>query len=319
MPKVTCAVAVYGAEKFIEKCARSLFEQTLEDMEFLFVNDCTPDNSMGVLNRVVLEYPERIHQIKIFNLAVNQGQAAVRNLCLEKASGEYLIFCDPDDWVDKTLYKTMYDAAKESNVDVVQCDYTLEMNDCSVLQNVNQYKNSIDILRSGSFYSLSLCFHLIKNSVVKESGLRTFEGLNSGEDLGYLGRLFTLPLTVTHILGPVYHYNKANECSATAHFHEDKAKAMLQDCLRLLKEYYAEHNIPLSEMSTILRWMRDQKNSYLQIGLLKRWLELFPEVCDWECRQPDSSYFYKMAYSLSHRFHSTIPMTIFLKINQLLR
>ena len=59
MPKVSVIIPVYGVEPFIERCARSLFEQTLEDMEFIFVDDCSPDRSVEILNKVVSEYPNR--------------------------------------------------------------------------------------------------------------------------------------------------------------------------------------------------------------------------------------------------------------------
>ena len=53
MPKVTVIVPVYGVEKYIERCAISLFEQTLDDIEIIFVNDCTPDRSMEILDRII--------------------------------------------------------------------------------------------------------------------------------------------------------------------------------------------------------------------------------------------------------------------------
>ena len=71
MPKVSVIIPVYGAESFIERCARSLFEQTLEDMEFIFVDDCSPDRSVEILNKVVSEYP-------------NRNGGTCKNLCLAK-------------------------------------------------------------------------------------------------------------------------------------------------------------------------------------------------------------------------------------------
>lgn len=71
MPKVSVVVPVYGVEKYIERCARSLFEQTLEDMEFVFVDDCTKDNSIAILEKVILDYPKRKDQIKIIHKIIN--------------------------------------------------------------------------------------------------------------------------------------------------------------------------------------------------------------------------------------------------------
>jgi len=59
MPKVSVCVPVYNVEKYIEKCVRSLFEQTLEDIEYIFVDDCSQDQSLNILHRVLTEYPQR--------------------------------------------------------------------------------------------------------------------------------------------------------------------------------------------------------------------------------------------------------------------
>ena len=78
MPKVSVIIPVYGVEKYIERCARSLFEQTLDDIEYLFIDDCTPDKSVDILKHVLEEYPQRKSQVVIHRMEKNSGQAAVR-------------------------------------------------------------------------------------------------------------------------------------------------------------------------------------------------------------------------------------------------
>ena len=78
MPKVSVIIPVYGVEKYIERCARSLFEQTLDDIEYLFIDDCTPDRSIEVLKSILEEYPNRKEQVIIHRMEQNSGQAAVR-------------------------------------------------------------------------------------------------------------------------------------------------------------------------------------------------------------------------------------------------
>lgn len=72
--KVSVIVPIYKAEQFIERCVRSLMEQSMkDDIEFVFVNDCTPDQSMQILERVINDYPERNNQIVIWNNPENLG------------------------------------------------------------------------------------------------------------------------------------------------------------------------------------------------------------------------------------------------------
>lgn len=125
MPKVSVIVPIYGVEKYISRCAISLMEQTLDDMEFIFVNDCTKDNSIEVLEQTLLSYPSRKNQIRIINKQNNEGVSFARKTGLENASGEYIGFCDSDDWVDKTMYEKLYKKANEKNYDYVKCSHTV--------------------------------------------------------------------------------------------------------------------------------------------------------------------------------------------------
>lgn len=125
MPKVSVIIPVYGVEKYIERCARSLFEQTLDDIEYLFIDDCTPDRSIEILNRVLDEYPQRKNQVIIHRMEKNSGQAAVRKWGMLNATGDYVIHCDSDDWVDVTMYEKMYNHAIQHNSDLVICDYII--------------------------------------------------------------------------------------------------------------------------------------------------------------------------------------------------
>ena len=82
MPKVSVIIPVYGVEKYIERCARSLFEQTLDDIEYIFVDDCSPDKSVFILERIIKEYSSRFldegKKVRIERMPKNCGLPAVR-------------------------------------------------------------------------------------------------------------------------------------------------------------------------------------------------------------------------------------------------
>lgn len=123
MPKVSVIIPVYGVEKYIERCVRSLFEQTLDDIEFLFIDDCTPDKSIDILKQTLEEYPQRKRQVIIHRMEQNSGQAKVREWGMRNAIGKYVIHCDSDDWVDIHMYENMYNKAIEEEADMVVCDF----------------------------------------------------------------------------------------------------------------------------------------------------------------------------------------------------
>ena len=97
MPKVSVIVPIYNVSLYVEKCARSLMEQTLEDIEYIFVDDCTPDNSLQILEETIKDYPHRQRQIKIVRHEVNRGLTSARNSGLSCVTGDYVAHCDSVD------------------------------------------------------------------------------------------------------------------------------------------------------------------------------------------------------------------------------
>ena len=122
-PKVSVVIPVYKVEAYIERCARSLFGQTLDDMEYIFVDDCSPDESIAVLNRVLADYPARAAQVKIIRQERNKGVAAAREAAIKAATGEYITHCDSDDWVAEDAYERLYAEAKSKDLDMVWFDF----------------------------------------------------------------------------------------------------------------------------------------------------------------------------------------------------
>lgn len=169
MPKVSVIVPVYGVEKYIERCARSLFEQTLDDMEFIFIDDCTLDQSISILQRVLNDYPLRIPQTKIERMPQNSGLAAVRKYGVSIASGDYLIACDSDDFVEKEMYQSMYQLAIDKDLDLVQCDIDLVDDEGVVYTLTTPIKNTSSQLLKNMIIdgdiAASLCNKLVKRSI----------------------------------------------------------------------------------------------------------------------------------------------------------
>ena len=122
-PKISVIIPIYNVARYIERCAISLFEQTLDSIEYIFINDCTQDDSMSILTRVIARYPKRIGQIHIHNLPQNQGLPNARKVGISLATGEYIAHCDSDDWIDRDMYLKMYTKAVEGNYDIVRCNF----------------------------------------------------------------------------------------------------------------------------------------------------------------------------------------------------
>ena len=214
MPKVSVIIPVYGVEKYIERCARSLFEQTLDDLEYLFIDDCTPDKSIEILKNVLEEYPHRKNQVIIHRMEKNSGQAAVRKWGMLNATGDYIIHCDSDDWVDVTMYEKMYNKAIEEGIEIVACDYNVtdEVSNKKVIEYIPE-KNS-DFIRSVLTKKThsSVCNKLVRHNLYEKPIL--YPNANNAEDYALLSQLAYYCKSVGKVNEPLYFYFY-NTCSLT--------------------------------------------------------------------------------------------------------
>ena len=191
MPKVSVIIPVYNVEKYIERCAVSLFEQTLEDIEYIFVNDFTPDNSMDILEGVIQKYPKRINQIKIIQMAENSGQASARNTGFVNATGDFVIHCDSDDWVEVSMYEKLYAKAIDSKADIVVCDFFHETNYGAEIEHYESIYNPFECLEySKRPVWWTLWNRLVRRDLIDNSGISFVPEINYFEDMCYMMRLY---------------------------------------------------------------------------------------------------------------------------------
>lgn len=206
MPKVSVIIPVYGVEKYIERCARSLFEQTLDDIEYLFIDDCTPDKSVEILKRVLEEYPHRKSQVVIHRMEQNSGQAKVREWGMRNARGEYLIHCDSDDWVDVDMYEKMYKKSVSADYDIVVCDY-YESDGISHVRKNEYISDKVEETMSSIL--LKKTHSVLWNKLVKKSIYNNeiiYPIANNAEDYALLVQLAYHSKSFGYVNEPLYFY-----------------------------------------------------------------------------------------------------------------
>lgn len=222
MPKVSVIVPVYGVEKYIERCARSLFEQTLDDIEFIFVDDCTPDRSIEILKSVIekfrLRFAEKKYGVRIVRMPTNSGQAAVRRHGIQLATGDYIIHCDSDDWVDISMYADLYDKAITGNFDIVICDYYRSNGITnkifhSIASADSQNSDYIESMLSGKI-STAIWNKLVKRQLYKKGDI-IYPQYNMWEDYVLSIQLLYYADSIGYIEKPLYfyYYNENSICN----------------------------------------------------------------------------------------------------------
>lgn len=112
--KVSIIVPVYNAEKYIERCLKSILNQTYKNLEIILINDGSTDNSLEILK----EYENKYDSIKVYNQK-NMGPAVTRNKGIQYVKTKYFMFIDSDDYIDLNYVETFYKTIQNTNYDVV--------------------------------------------------------------------------------------------------------------------------------------------------------------------------------------------------------
>ena len=290
-PKVSVIVTVYNREKYIEECARTLFEQTLDDIEYLFVDDASKDRSVEILKNLLDTYPKRQSMTKIICLEQNGGRAVARQTGIDNSTGEYVIHVDSDDWVDLDMLEKLYFKAKDTNADIVGCNVTHEYQDYQRIfrqSYSDEMEENIRGLLNGRIFP-SLCTSLTRLSLIKDNNIKFPQGLDTGEDLLFNLHLYLHANMVVGIEDPSYHYRHTEDSGSFKHtlksINSVIEVARRIESLMIETDNFEKYkdDILFRKFSMKCALVTDFSNKDYN----KAWLELFPETHKyiWSYRQ----------------------------------
>ena len=219
VPKVSVIITIYNREKYIEDCARTLFEQTLDDVELLFVDDASTDDSVMVLRKLLENYPKRKDLTRVICLEKNGGRAVARQTGIDHSTGEYVIHVDSDDWVDLDMLEKLYEKAKETHADIVGCNVTHEYRNYKRIfcqDYSDDMEENIRRLLNGKIFP-SLCTSLTRASLIRNNHTTFPQGLDTGEDLLFNLNLYLHAQKVVGVNNPFYHYRHTEDSGSFKH------------------------------------------------------------------------------------------------------
>lgn len=294
-PKVSVIIPVYNVEPYIERCARSLFEQTLEEIEYIFVNDCTPDASMRILQNVLEDYAQRKNQIIIINQPYNMGAAKAREVGIKAATGEYIIHCDSDDWVDCDMYRQMYEKAKADNLDYVICRsicYTDGINHTLVTNTISDNREQFieDMLHGET--TVSLWSRLVKAATYQSDRIMIPCG-HMMEDRAYSIQIAYFSKSYGYVEGSLYYYfqhgdsvcGRKDEASLVRNFKDAAENMAVIEKFFKREGVYPRYSKALYQAEFVvmgfLMPLLEKSNKYRNM-----WMNTFPEAVKAIWRSP---------------------------------
>ena len=272
-PKVSVIVAVYNAEKYLNKCIQSILDQTFTNFEVLLINDGSTDSSGTMCDN----YAKQDSRIRVIH-QLNSGVAQARQTGIENARGEYSIHADPDDMMLPTQLEVLYRKATHSHADMVICDFYKQRARGTKRSKQKPTTLSaasiIDELLSGKLHG-PLWNKLIRTSLYSKYNISFVPRLNYCEDLLVCVKLLLNHIKVAYVNEALYHYNMViNDNSITRNYSREK----LELRLTFLRHLFAaipegKHERSKSNIATAVAYQ------CLQWGILsdKEYAETFGE------------------------------------------
>lgn len=288
--KVSVIVPVYGVEKMVERCARSILTQTIDNLEIIFVDDATPDDSMNIIKRVAQEYPSR--NIRFLTHTKNAGLPSARNTGLKIATGKYIFHCDSDDHIEPEMLEVLYRQAEENNADIVWCDWILETEKGSRYMKQPCYTSSEDALIGmlNGIMKYNVWNKLVKRDLYVKSYIQFPDGYGMGEDMTMI-KLFCHAQNVCYVNQAFYHYANTNQTSFSNIYSDQHLKEVVHNTNALIdyihKVFGNKYNRNIEFFKLEIKFPFLISNNKFQHD---RWKSIFPESNISVYSNPDISF-----------------------------
>ena len=271
--KVSVLVAVYNVERFLPRCLDSLIAQTLRDIEIVCVNDASPDRSAAIL----ADYAARDPRIRIITKTANEGLMMARKTGYTDARGEYLCFCDSDDYMPADALESLYSEALSSGADITVGEMYLENNAHRHVLRPRHHvasPGSEPYLRAIlNWTTCSLCGSLFKRSLFAGKSYHTMANQSFSEDRMLLTQILTAKeVSVATICKPTYFYCLNNSSITRKKLTDNALKEQLK-ALFWCYEYVEAHapGLQRDNRNFIIRYL----SLYIERGASRQIIKQF--------------------------------------------
>lgn len=267
---ISIIIPIYNADRFIRKCLDSIIAQTHNNWEAILVDDGSPDRCGNICD----EYAQKDKRFKVIHQE-NGGVSVARQTGLNNTIGEYIIHCDPDDWIEHTMLEDMLECAIVNEADIVTCDFIKEYKDQKTYfpqdfkQNATA-KQIKDLIILGELFG-SCCNKLIKKKCIEGIGFYP-SNISYCEDTLFNIRILNQNLKVTHIAHAYYHYNMMNESSICS---SPSKNSIMSRCIVISE---IEKIIEEEECKNLYAMKKEVLESLFKIKCFKELKRSYPEI-----------------------------------------
>lgn len=251
--KLSVITPIYKTEQYLDKCLTSLVNQTLPDIEFLWIDNGASDECRAIIAKYVDKRPH----IKVVHLSQNKGYGGAMNAGLDVATGDYIGFCDSDDWVDTDYFEKLYNAAAQNNADMAFTEYLLEYPDkqkksehITNLQIAESVSEKVNVLKDGAIWD-----KIFKRSLLNDNNIRFPEHSKSYFEDNLL--LFPAAMRANKIVlinTTNYHYWQRETSVVHDVQHYDEMNSYCVDVIKNLLNFTEKQNYNSEEKQNIVNF-----------------------------------------------------------------
>lgn len=274
-PEISVIVPVYNVEKYLHRCIDSLLAQTYTDFELLLIDDGSTDAS----GRICDEYAGKDSRVRVFHKE-NGGASSARNHGLDNASGEWLAFCDADDWISPYMFEELLTTAENDKADIVFCDFYFAYPDSiKKHETYNWHKQRFEGLAD---YIISpwttLWGNIQKHSLYTENNLKSPDGICFCEDFHLIVRLCSFSNKISKVASPLYFYRQRE--SSIIHSHD--SSLIMQDELCVYSDiikFFKERGVYKNNVLKVMSWrvLKASQDLALSENTLDKFINYHPE------------------------------------------
>jgi len=269
IPKISIIIPTYNVEDYVKECLESVLNQTYPNTEIIVIDDASTDSTPHILN----DYNEKVSLTLNEN---NQGQGAVRNEGIEKATGDYILFVDSDDWIEPASAEKIVDVFKETTADLVRFNGDSFQDTDYSTASQNQY-NFSSILKEGKIYSgeemlevnrksfsASPCLYAVKREVLKNKQIKFPEGFIHEDDV-FTTHLFTEVESMVYLNEDLYHrrYRTSSTMTEESREHKSQSFKAYLEAFKKLEQLYVRDDYTNSQKKFVKRQMMSVYNGLL--------------------------------------------------------
>lgn len=318
--EVSLIVPIYKVEKYVERCLHSIFKQTFSDVEYILINDCTPDRSIEIAKKIIKVYPNK--RISLLENEVNIGSAGVRNIGINVAKGKYIIFIDSDDYVEPAMLEDMYNEAEKKSADIVIADYYINYPQKQVCKKQAAPSTGTECAKwilAGLLHS-SNSNKLIKKELYTENHISFIEGLNMWEDMSTIPRVCYFANKVVYLPKAYLHYVQYNENSYTSSI-TTKSLLNIQTAIGILQSFFNTEKFD-KDLSFLRLKAKTDFLMHTTGEERKRMCQLYNEPLKMIFEHPSISLFYKLLlFAEKYKLYFLIDILscIYYKVKKIVR